>query len=344
MRDSITHPAGCKYEPMRGRRQFFVSAIGALAMAGALQAPSHAQSQVFPSRPIKLVIAVPAGGPLVSLARVIGDGMSKNLGQPVIVESKVGGTGAVAMLHLLQQPVDGYTIHLTANAAFALTPLLKKMPHKPVEDFTFIGRAVFAPSVIAIPATSPAKTLQEFVALAKSKPGQLNYGTMLGIPQHIDFEKFKRATGTDIVAVSYTGGAPIVNDMLGTHVQATMLNAAIFTEYIKAGKIRGLATTAAKRLPYLPEVPTLAEAGFPDVKLDEGVYYGFVGAVGMPKPIVDRLYQAITASLSDPETVRKLTAIGFDVSPVDGATFRADMLKEYAANEVVVKTLNIKIE
>jgi tripartite-type tricarboxylate transporter receptor subunit TctC len=324
------------------RRRFITSAIAALAVAGSFQ--GTVQAQAYPSRPVKVIIAVPAGGPLDNLARILGEGMSKNLGQPVIVESKVGGTGAVAMVHLLQQPVDGYTIHLTANAAFALTPLLKKMPHKPVDDFTFIGRAVFAPSVIAVSAASPATTLREFVALAKSKPGQLNYGTMLGIPQHIDFEKFKRATGTDIVPVSYTGGAPIVNDMLGMHVQATMLNAAIFTEYIKAGKIRGLATTSAKRLSYLPDVPTLAEAGFPDLKLDEGVYYGFVGAVGMPKPIVDRLYTAVTAALSDPDTAKKLGAIGFDVSPLDGNAFRADMLRELAANEGIVKTLNIKIE
>lgn len=324
------------------RRRFIATVAAALAVTGALQ--GTAQAQAYPNRPVKLTIAVPAGGPLDALARIIGEGMSKNLGQPVIVESRVGGTGAVAMIHLLQQPVDGYTIHLTANAAFALTPLLKKMPHKPVEDFTFIGRAVFAPSVIAVPASSPAKTLQEFVALAKSRPGQMNYGTMLGIPQHIDFEKFKRATGTDIVPVSYPGGAPIVNDMLGMHVQATMLNAAIFTEYIKAGKIRGLATTASRRLSYLPDVPTLAEAGFPDLKLDEGVYYGFVGATGMPKPIVDRLYQAITAALSDPDTAKKLGAIGFDVSPLDGNSFRADMLRELAANETVVKTLNIKLE
>jgi tripartite-type tricarboxylate transporter receptor subunit TctC len=328
------------------RHSFFKQVLSTLAVALTLgiAAQPAAQAQGYPNKPIKLVIAVPAGGPLDNLARILGEGMSRSLGQPIIVESRVGGTGAVAMIHLIQQPADGYTIHLTANAAFALTPLLKKMPHKPIDDFTFIGRAVFAPSVLAVTATSPAKNLKEFVALAKSKPGQLNYGTMLGIPQHVDFEKFKLATGTDIVAVSYPGGAPIVNDMLGQHVQATLLNAAIFTEYIKAGRIRGLATTAAKRLPYLPDVPTMVEAGFPELKLDEGVYYAFVGPVGMPQAVVDKLYQALIAAVNHTETYAKLNNIGFEPSLLEGTAFKRDLQRDLAANEGILKTLNIKLE
>jgi tripartite-type tricarboxylate transporter receptor subunit TctC len=322
-------------------RRFMTTAVAALSAAGAIQ--TGAWGQTFPNKPIHLIVATPAGGPLDALARIAGEGASRSLGQTIIVESRVGGTGAVAMQYLLQQPADGYTIHLTANAAFALTPLLRKMPHKPIDDFSFIGRMAFAPSVLAVPASLPVNTLQEFVALAKAKPGQLNYGMMLGVPQHVDFEKFKRATGSDIVLVPYTGGAPIVNDMLGTQVQATLLNAALFTEYIKAGKIRGLATTSAKRLPSLPDVPTLAEAGFPNLNLDEGVHYALVGPAGMPKPVVDKLYQAFTTALADPEISRKLAAIGFDVSPRDGLSFKQDMRRELAANEKTIKALNIKL-
>ena len=202
-------------------------------LAGAIQ--SGAWAQTFPSKPIKLVVATPAGGPLDALARIIGEAASRNLGQPIIIENKVGGTGAVAMIYLLQQPADGYTIHLTANAA-------------------------------------------------------------------------------------------------------------LFTQYIQTGKIRGLATTSSKRLSYLPDVPTLAEAGFPNLQLEEGVFYGLVGPAGMPQAVIDRLYQALTTAMADPETNKKLASMGFDVSPREGAAFRRDLLQELAGNEKNLKTLTIRME
>jgi tripartite-type tricarboxylate transporter receptor subunit TctC len=265
------------------------------------------------------------------------------LGQQIVIDNKPGAGGAVAVTYLKQQPADGHTLYMTADATFSLIPVVRKVPYKPIEDFTFVGSLAFAPQVFAVPATLPVRTLQELVAKAKAEPGKLNYGMMLGIPQHLDFERFKKATGTEIVLVPYTGGAPIVTAMLGGQIQTSLMNASLFGEWVKQGKVRALATTSKKRLATMPDVPTLAEAGFPNLELDEGVSYALVGPSGMPPAVAGKIYAAFATAMRDPEVRKRLEAAGYEVNLRDGDSFRAEMVKALTENEKLVKALNIKL-
>lgn len=156
--------------------------IATLFLAAICASPA-ALAPGWPEKPIRLVVTVPAGGPVDGLARVLGEAVSRQLRQPVIVDNKPGASGAIALGYTMKQPADGYTLVITANAAFTLVPVVRQMPHKPMQDFTFLGQLVFTPNVFAVPASSPARSLKELVALSKSHPGKLNYGMMQGVPQ-----------------------------------------------------------------------------------------------------------------------------------------------------------------
>lgn len=302
-----------------------------------------AAQTAYPDRPIRLVLSTPAGGPLDNLARIVGEAASKVLGQPLLIDNRPGASGAIAVGYVTKQPADGYTLYMTADATFSLIPVVRKMPYRPIDDFSFVSSLVFAPQVFAVPAGLPVRTLPELVAKAKSEPGGLNYGMMLGVPQHLDFERFKKASGTDIVLVPYQGGAPILNAMLGGQVQVSLMNASLFGEWIKQGKVRALATTAKRRLPSLPDVPTLAEVGLPGLELDEGVNYVVVGPQGMPNAVVGKLHTAFATALGNPEIRKRLEAIGYEVRVGPGDTLRADMVKALVDNEKMVKALNIRL-
>ena len=304
---------------------------------------SLTSAQTWPDKPIRVVVTTPAGGPVDLLARVLGDAVGKSLQQPVIVENKPGASGSLGSVYVKQQPADGYTLMLTANAAFSLMPVIRKMPYKPIDDFSFIGQVAFTPNVFVVPAASPAKTLGEFVAMAKAQPGTLNYGTMLGIPQHMDFERFKHEAAIQVAMVPYTGGAPIVTALLGNQIEATLMNVPLVAEWVRAGKLRALATPASQRLAALPDVPTVAEAGFGHIKLDPGQAFSLVGPAGLPKAVVDKLYQAFTAAAAAPENRKSLEAAGFVITPRDGSALKADLERDLAATEKLVKTLDFKL-
>lgn len=298
----------------------------------------------WPDKPIRVVVTTPAGGPVDLVARLLGEGVSRQLKQPVIVENRAGASGGIGMSHVAQQPADGYTLLIGPTAAFTLVPVVRKMPYRPLEDFSFLGQLVFTPNVFAVPAGSPAKTMREFVELARSQPGKLNYGTMLGIPQHLDFERFKRELNLDIHTVGYPGGVPILNALVGEQIQATLAAAPLVAAWSKNGKVRVLATPAPQRLAQLPEVPTLAEAGFGQLKLDAGQYYCLAAPANLPPPIAEKLYQAFSAAAAEPETLRKLQGAGIELSPRDGAALRGSLTRELADTQKLVQALNLRLE
>lgn len=310
----------------------------------ALLLPSTARAQKFPEKPVTLLVTVPPGGPIDTLARVMATAAAGLLGQPVIVENRAGGLGVPAVQHLQKQSADGYTLLVLPDAGFTLLPMVQKLAPRLLEDFSLVGAFCFAPNVLAIRASIPATNLKEFVDYVKSRPGKTSYGTMLGVPQYIDFERLKMQTGIDILAVPYAGAAPVVTAMLGGQIDATIFNAAAFAEPARAGKIRVLATTAPRRIVLMPDVPTLAEAGFANVKTSEGGIYTLSGPAGMPKPVVDILYRAFVAAASLPETRKKLEALGFEPYQRDGETLRRDLARDLAENEAVLKKLTIKLE
>ena len=333
---------------MRFKLHALGSGLAALLLASLPpQAQAQAQAQApapgWPDKPIRLVVTTPAGGPVDVLARVLGEAVSLSLQQPVIVENRPGASGGTGSAHLKQQAADGYTLMLTANAAFYLMPVIRKMPYRPFDDFSFIGQMAYTPNVLVVPAASPARTVADFVALAKAQPGVLNYGTMLGIPQHLDFERFKRAAALDIALVPYTGGAPIVTALLSNQIQVTLMNVPLVAEWVKTGKLRALATPAAQRAAALPDVPTMAEAGFGHLALDAGQAFSLVGPAGLPKALADKIYQAFAAAATDPERRKKLEAAGFEIALRDAASLKADLLREGARTEALVKALDFKL-
>jgi tripartite-type tricarboxylate transporter receptor subunit TctC len=303
-----------------------------------------ALGQKFPEKPISLVLTVPPGGPIDTLARVIAGAVSGPLGQAVIVDNRAGGLGVPAVQFLQKQPADGHTLLLLPDAGFTLLPLLQKIPPRRLEDFTFVGAFSFAPNVFAIRADIPAKTLAEFIAYAKARPGKSSYGTMLGVPQYIDFERLKMQTGIDTLAVPYSGAAPVVTAMLGGQIDATLFNAAAFAEPARAGKLRVLATTAPRRIAMMPDVPTLAEAGFPNLKTSEGGIYLLAAPAGVGKPVVDVLYRAFVGAAAQPEVSKKLESLGFEPYQRDGETLRRDLARDLAENATLIKTLPLRLE
>jgi tripartite-type tricarboxylate transporter receptor subunit TctC len=274
-----------------------------IVLSGAVIAPI-ASAQTWPDMPIRLIVTTPAGGPIDSFARLLGQGAAKILKQPVIIENKPGASGAIALGHVVKQPADGYTILITANAAFTLVPILRKVPYKPIDDFTFVGQLLYAPDVFVVSGALPAKNMKEFVDLAKARPGKLNYGSMAGIPQHLDFERFKKESATDILFVPYAGGAPILNALISGEIDATLFNAPLVTPWIASGKVRALATSSTIRAASMPDVPTLSEAGFPGINLFGGSFYSLAAPRGLPGEIAQKLFQAFSAAAAETRRAR----------------------------------------
>jgi tripartite-type tricarboxylate transporter receptor subunit TctC len=289
-------------------------------------------------------VSTPAGGGVDGFARILSENLSRRTGQSILVDNKPGGTGAIAIQYVLNQPADGYTLYITPDAAHSFVPIIKKMPYRPFEDFTFISRTVYTPNVIAVAPKVKVNSLKEFVALAKANPGKFNYGTMLGIPAQMDFELFKRGTGTDIVSVPYTGGATIVTAMLDGSIDVTLFPITPLSANIKAGKIHPLAVTSSKRLASMPNVPTVAEAGFSNIGVAEGGYFGLVGPAKMPPAVVTKLRSLIIAVMNDPEFLEKIAQYDFEPALLDGDAFKQILIRQHAENEKRLKTMDIKFE
>lgn len=322
---------------------FAQAIVGSMILAaGTISA--YAQESTYPSKPIRLVVSVPAGGGVDALARFLGDSLSKRTGQSVIVENKPGATGAIAIQYVLNQPADGHTLFVAADGAHNFVPVIKKMPYRPIEDFTFISRIAYTPNVIVVAPKVAATTLNEFVTFAKANPGKLNYGTMLGIPAQMDFELFKRGTGTYIVSVPYSGGATIATAMLDGSIDVSLFPITPLSAYIKSGRVRALAVTSSKRLPSIPNVPTVAEAGFGKLGLAEGGYFGLVGPANMPAPVVAKLRALVTSVMADPEFHDKIAQYDFETAPMSGDAYKQNLIRQLADNEKSVKALNIKFE
>lgn len=319
-------------------RQSLIQFLSVATCVAAL--PAAGQSN-WPDKPVKLVVTTPAGGPIDTLARVLAEAVGRQTQQQFIVENRPGGVGVIALSHVLRQPPNGETLVITANAAFSLIPHVRSMPHK-LEDFSYIGQLAYTPNVFVVPANSPVKTLKELVALAKPS-AKLSYGTMQAVPQHLDMERFKKGTGADLLMVPYPGGSPIVTALLGGQIDGTLFNVPLFTEFVRAGKLRALATTAKTRLAGMPDVPTLAEAGFPGLKLSEGSAYSLAGPAHMSSTLTQRIFQQFQVAAQQPDVRKKLETAGFDLALLDGVKLRAELDAESRDNAQTVKDLNIRV-
>jgi tripartite-type tricarboxylate transporter receptor subunit TctC len=275
-------------------RTLWTAALAALPLA--------AGAQVFPSKPIVLINPYAVGGPADQLARVLAKGMGDQLGQPVVVESKAGGGAAIGAAFVAKAPADGYTLLLGTSAAHVVTPAATKVTYDGIKDFDFLGIVANVPNVLTVHPSVEAKTLPEFIALAKSQPGKLSYASAgLGSSPHIGMELFKYKTGTSLLHIPYRGAAPATTDMVAGTVPVALLNVSSVQGFIKSDRLRALAYGGSKRSAGLPDVPTFAEAGLPN--LVTGSWYSLAAPAGTPAPVLDRLTKALVKAQASPEFV-----------------------------------------
>lgn len=311
---------------MTSRRSRFKLALltGALLTLGPTLAV-HAQTQPFPNRPIRLVVPHAAGGNSDAFARIISQKLSERLGQPVVVENRTGAGGTLALGQIARStPADGYTLAVADTGTHSIAPTLygSRLQYNVFKDFTFIAHGADFSTLLLLHPSVPANTPQEFIALAKSQPGKLNYASAgTGNGSHLAQDLFRYAAGgLDMQHIPYKGGAPAVQALIAGEVQMTAVSVNTSLPHVRSGRAKALAIASSKRTPALPDVPTLAESGIQGAEADN--WLGIVGPAGIPQPIVERLYKEIAATLETPEIKEKLASIGLIAVGQDGASFR----------------------
>jgi tripartite-type tricarboxylate transporter receptor subunit TctC len=274
-----------------------------------------AVSQPYPSKPIKLIVGFPPGGSADPTTRIMGQALSEQMGQPVIVENRPGADSAIAAEQMTRMPADGYTLMFASNSAMTAAVALRKNPtYDPLADFTPLSMVGRATVFFYVHPGVPAKTMKEFIAFAKANPGKLNYGT--GNPLSILYNvQLMSAAGINMVHVPYKGEGPLNPDILTGRVESSFLSTGTAVSYAKDGRLRALAVLLDKRSPLLPDVPTMTEAGVPQITVRQ--WAGMFGPAKMPRDVVDRLNKEINAALKRPDVIDKL--LGYGYSP-EGST------------------------
>ncbi|MGE5522358.1 MAG: Bug family tripartite tricarboxylate transporter substrate binding protein [Rhodospirillaceae bacterium] len=302
----------------------------------------HAQS--YPTRPVTLVVPAPAGGPTDVIGRQVAQALASQLGQNVIVENRGGAGNTIGTDHVAKAKPDGYTLVVGSPSSHAIAPsIYPRLPYDPVKDFSPVIGLVTAPLALVIHPSVPASTLKQFIALAKAKPGQLNFGSGgSGTTSHLTGEYFNLAAVTRIVHVPYKGSGPATTDLMAGQIQMMFIGVHSSLPLMKTGKVRGLGVTSTKRSELAPELPTLSEAGLPGFHVN--TWYGIFGPAGMPREIVERLNAALKTSLKDRAVRERLTAQGFDIVPTTPEEFALALKEEIDIWAKVVKQAGAKAD
>jgi tripartite-type tricarboxylate transporter receptor subunit TctC len=297
----------------------------------------------YPTRPVKVVVPSPPGGGTDILARVLAQHFSKALGQPFVVENKPGAGNMIGIESVARAPADGYTLLVVASTLALNSVLYKKVPYDPVRDFAPITLAATAPNVLVVNPGLPVKSLPEFIALAKAKPGALSYGTPgIGTSPHLSMELLKSMAGIDLQHVPYRGTAAAVTDVIGGQIAATFANALTAKAQVDSGRVRALAVSGPSRVDAFPAVPPVAEAGVPGYEAMQ--WYGMAAPAGTPAPIIARLHAEAAKALQSDEMKEKLALDG--AQPVGGtpAEFAALIRRELEKWARVVRAAGIELQ
>jgi len=298
---------------MHTPRRRLLGALAMLALAGGTSASAMAQD-TYPSRPITLVNPYAVGGPADLLGRALAKGLGDVLGQSVIVENKGGGGASIGAAYVAKAAPDGYTLLIGTAAAHTVTPAATKVPYDGIADFEFVGMVANVPNLLTVHPSVAAQNLKEFIALAKTEPGKMSYASAgLGSSPHIGGEMFKHAAGVNLVHVPYRGAAPAVNDLVAGTVPVGFLNISAGLPFVKSGRLRALAYGGSKRSPDLPDVPTFAEAGLPNLEM--GSWYSLAVPAKTPPPVVDRLVKALQAVQASPDFRKILLSQNAEIMP-----------------------------
>lgn len=303
--------------------------------------PWAASSQTWPSRPLKVIVGYSPGGAVDIIARAVSQQLQAALGQPLIVENKPGAGTNLAMRALIDSAPDGHTLMLVANAVAANPTLYQPPPFDPARDLTPISLVGRVPVVLATGTQGDLTSIAALIAQSKAKPGSINFGTPgNGSTPHLAIELFVRAAGIQMTHVPYKGGSQAINDTLAGHIQTVAVNALEVLPHVKAGKLRVLAVLSPVRASILPDVPTIAESGYPG--FEASVWYGFVGPAGLPAPVVARLHAEIQKALASPEVRERLAGAGGEVLPGPVDRFTALLASERSRYERLIRDARIQ--
>jgi len=326
-------------QPIKNTMKSFLTAA---FLATSLMASSAFAA--YPDKPIRVVIGFPAGGPLDQHARLLSDRLQAVLGQPIIIDYKSGAGGTVGAQDVMKAPADGYTLMLANTGVMVINPALySKLPYSTLKDFTPIARSAMQPLALLVNPKVPAKTLKEFIAYAKSRPGQINYGSAgNGGISHLVPEMFKSATGLFMVHIPYRGSAPAFTDVMGGQVQFMAESIPQAANYHKQGKVRALAVTSKDRNPALPDIPTVIESG---IKGFEVVgFYGFLAPAGLPKDITAKLSDAFKQVMASAEIKNRMITQGADPAFLGSEEFAQFLASETPRWAQAVKASGAKLD
>jgi tripartite-type tricarboxylate transporter receptor subunit TctC len=324
-------------------RTLFAVSVTALGLAPAALAQGKDPAARYPERPIRLIVPFPPGGSTDGAARIIGHKLTERWGQQVLVDNRPGATGMVGSELGAKANPDGYTLLFGTIGSHAVNVSLFKLGYDPLKDFEPITMTAAVGNVLVVHAKSPIRSVKELIAAAKAKPGELTFASSgIGGAPHLTGEFFSLQAGVKMTHVPYKGGGPAMADLVAGNVTMSFASMTSALPFIKDGRLRPLAVSSARRSPQLPEVPTMIEAGLPNFEVRD--WQGLFVPRGTPKAIVDRLNQALTAVLRQPDTVERFAALGMEIIASSPEQFRKDIAAEIQRWAKVVKEANIKAE
>ena len=321
-------------------------ALGLSALGAALAAPMAArpQSADWPTRPLRWLVGYPPGGATDVVVRLLASAMGPRLPQPIVVDNRPGAGASVAAEALAKSPPDGATaMSVDMGVMVYNRALYKRLPYDPVREIAPVALYARFPFMLAVNPAVPARDAREFVALCKAQPGKVTMASVgVGSPHHLGIERFRRRLGIDLVHVPYRGGAPSTNDLAAGVVQAAFLDYATGAAAYQGNRVRAIAACTAERAQLFPDVPTLAEQGFPDLELYS--WHGAVMPAGTPAPILDRFRGLITEAAATEEVGRRLQELGAERLPTTAAEFQRVMEQEAATWLPMIRDLGIALE
>jgi tripartite-type tricarboxylate transporter receptor subunit TctC len=316
-------------------------------MAGALMATGQAvaqSAQNFPSRALRMVIHFPPGGPTDFVGRAMGQRLSEIWKQQILVENRPGAGGVIGVENVLRSPPDGYTILFGTGGSLALAPALNpKLPYDVFRDLAPISLLVINPQILVVHPSLPVRNVQDLIRLAKSKPGQINYGSVgPGSPQHMGMELLKSMAGVNLTHIPYKGTAPAMTDLMSGQITAMFNSMPSVLPHIASGRMRGIAVGSAKRSPAMPDIPTVAESGVKGFQYT--TWYAFMAHAGVPRDIIARINAETVRVLNEPEIAKRFSSQGAEPAPTTPEELGKFMRKEFEDWVKVIKAANIKLE
>jgi tripartite-type tricarboxylate transporter receptor subunit TctC len=330
---------------MNESEEIVMRAVSVITCAVAIVTAAGAEAATsYPARPIRIIVAYTPAGTTDILARTLGQKMSDAWGQPVVVENRPGAAGNIGTEYAARATPDGYTLLMTTAGVHGINPsLYRKLGFDAIRDFAPVSLVAMVPNILVVNPKLPVKDVQSLIAYAKSNPGKLSYGSPgLGSTAHLSMELFKSMTGTNLVHVPYKGSAGVLTDLMGGQIAVTMDNIPPYLPHVKAGKLRALAISTAKRSPAIPELPTVAEAGVPGYS--SGAWFGLVAPAATPKDIVEKLSAETARILQLADVKSRLTELGAEPLSSSPAQFASHIKAEIAKWKKVIHDAHVALQ